>query len=50
MKTLKITLIAAIFFISVTSCTKESLNDDNVLADDKRTEKAALIIGGGADD
>ena len=31
MKTLKITLIVALFFASITSCTKQDLNEDDVL-------------------
>ncbi|WP_165605823.1 hypothetical protein [Flavivirga aquatica] len=31
MKTLKITLIAALIFSSLTSCTKQDLNEDEVL-------------------
>ena len=31
MKTLKITLILALFFASLTSCTKQDLNEDDVL-------------------
>ena len=51
MKTLKITLIAAIFFASLTSCTEQDLNEDNVLADDSTTtEEVEPITGGGADD
>lgn len=33
MKTLKITLIVALFFASLTSCTKQDLNEDDVLLD-----------------
>ncbi|MFV9549897.1 hypothetical protein [Algibacter sp. PT7-4] len=30
MKTLKITLITALFFASLTSCTKQDLNEDDI--------------------
>ncbi|WP_346882585.1 hypothetical protein [uncultured Algibacter sp.] len=48
MKTLKITLITALFFASLTSCTEQDLNEDNVLADDPTTttEEVAPITGG----
>lgn len=33
MKTLKITLIVALFFASLTSCTKQDLNEDDLQVD-----------------
>jgi predicted small lipoprotein YifL len=48
MKTLKITLILALFFISLTSCTKQDLNDDDVqVAPDSQVVSST---GGGIDD
>lgn len=48
MKALKITLILAIVFATFTSCTKQDLNEDDVLiAPD--TENV-LFTGGGTDD
>lgn len=44
MKTLKITLILALFFASLTSCTKQDLNEDDVLQSPETEE--ALFIGG----
>ncbi|MFD0834347.1 hypothetical protein ACFQ0I_01115 [Mariniflexile aquimaris] len=32
MKALKITLVLALFFAALTSCTKQDLNEDDVLA------------------
>ena len=48
MKALKITLIVAVFFASLTSCTKQDLNEDDVL----QTPEANTIVftGGNADE
>lgn len=43
MKTLKITLIVTLFFASLTSCTKQDLNEDDVLIS---PEVVAPITGG----
>ena len=49
MKFLKITLITALFFASLTSCTKQDLNEDDiqVAPDDTVT---TVYTGGNADD
>jgi hypothetical protein len=44
MKALKITLIVALFFASLTSCTKQDLNEDDVLVSPE-TENT-IYIGG----
>ncbi|WP_166966899.1 hypothetical protein [Yeosuana marina] len=49
MKALKITLILAVIFLTFTSCTKQDLNEDDLLI----TPTAAAqtqFTGGGADD
>ncbi|GAA4939769.1 hypothetical protein GCM10023314_10640 [Algibacter agarivorans] len=43
MKTLKITLILALFFASLTSCTKQDLNEDDVLLN---TDTQSLLKDG----
>lgn len=43
MKALKITLIVAVIFASFTSCTKQDLNEDDVLVSPETT----LIVGDG---
>ncbi|WP_396602975.1 hypothetical protein [Algibacter sp. R77976] len=49
MKSLKITLIAALFFAGLTSCTKQDLNEDDIqVAPD--TELPAPITGGSGQD
>jgi hypothetical protein len=48
MKALKITLILAIFFATFTSCTKQDLNEDDVLV--SPTSNETLFTGGGIDD
>lgn len=35
MKALKITLLLAVFFVSLTSCTKQDLNEDDVLVENE---------------
>ncbi|WP_339894524.1 hypothetical protein [uncultured Algibacter sp.] len=48
MKTLKITLLVALFFASITSCTKQDLNEGDIqTASD--TEKT-LFTGGGVNE
>ena len=49
MKSLKITLITALFFASITSCTKQDLNEDDIQVAPE-TEQTAPITGGGVDD
>ncbi|WP_168796615.1 hypothetical protein [Cognatitamlana onchidii] len=46
MKALKITLVLAVIFASLTSCTKQDLSEDDVLIDD--TE--AYFTGGKSQD
>lgn len=48
MKALKITLIVALFLATFTSCTKQDLNEDDVLVTPD-TENV-LFTGGGIDD
>ncbi|WP_181363977.1 hypothetical protein [Algibacter marinivivus] len=48
MKFLKITLITALFFASLTSCTKQDLNEDDIQAAPEKTEVPST--GGGLDD
>ena len=48
MKALKITLILAILFATFTSCTKQDLNEDDVLVTPE-TENI-VFTGGGTDD
>ena len=43
MKSLKITLILALFFASLTSCTEQDLNEDDVLIDNNAP---TLFTGG----
>jgi len=47
MKALKITLIVAVLFASLTSCTKQDLNEDDVL-ESPETE-TTIYIGGDVD-
>ena len=48
MKALKITLIVAVLFASLTSCTKQDLNEDDVLQSPE-TENM-MFTGGNADE
>lgn len=48
MKALKITLIVALFLATFTSCTKQDLNEDDVLV--TPTQNETLFTGGGVDD
>lgn len=48
MKALRITLILALLFLSFTACTKQDLNEDDVLVTPE-TENV-LFTGGGTDD
>lgn len=51
MKALRITLIAAAIFATLTSCTKQDLNEDDVLIDAANdTTIEQPITGGGIDD
>lgn len=45
MKALKITLLLALFVTALTSCTKQDLNEDDVLNDGEQTEET-LYTGG----
>ena len=45
MKALKITLIVALFLATFTSCTKQDLNEDDVLVAPKSSE--VFMTGGG---
>ena len=47
MKSLKITLILALLFVAFTSCTKQDLNEDDVLQDTET--EVTPITGGGVD-
>lgn len=47
MKTLKITLIVALFFAALTSCTKQDLNEDDVLV--APTTQSTVFTGGDVD-
>ena len=47
MKTLKITLILTLFFAVLSSCTKQDLNEDDVL---RKKKVPTLITGGGIHD
>lgn len=47
MKALKITLIVAVFFASLTSCTKQDLNEDDVLTSPETEE--TVYTGGDVD-
>lgn len=47
MKALKVTLIVALFFASLTSCTKQDLGEDDVLVD---KNAPTLFTGGKAND
>lgn len=49
MKALKITLIVALLFTAFTSCTKQDLDEDEVLINTNETEMS-FYTGGGADD
>ena len=44
MKALKITLVLALFFAALTSCTKQDLNEDDVLAS-PQTQNIVYIGG-----
>ncbi|WP_203256000.1 hypothetical protein [Hyunsoonleella ulvae] len=48
MKALKITLILAVLFASLTSCVKQDLNEDDLLTDPNTQPK--IYTGGNADD
>ena len=49
MKSLKITLITALFFATLISCTKQDLNEDDLLVA-PNTEFASPITGGSGQD
>ncbi|WJJ97415.1 hypothetical protein [Algibacter luteus] len=48
MKTLKITLILALFFVSLTSCTKQDLTEDDIQV--TPDNEVVSYTGGGIDD
>ena len=48
MKTLKITLIVAVFFATFTSCTKQDLGEDDVLRTPET--ETAFFTGGDVDE
>ncbi|GAA4294249.1 hypothetical protein [Aestuariibaculum suncheonense] len=51
MKALRITLIAAAIFATLTSCTKQDLNEDDMLIDASKDRTIEMpITGGGVDD
>jgi len=49
MKTLKVTLITTLFFASLTSCTKQDLNEDDIQGAVEETEVAPFTGGQGHD-
>lgn len=49
MKALKITLIAALFLATLSSCTKQDLNEDDILGDPE-TDIQIPYTGGEIDD
>ncbi|WOD44644.1 hypothetical protein [Hwangdonia lutea] len=50
MKALKITLLLALLLTAFTSCTKQDLNEDDVLNDGDQTEETTPYTGGGVND
>jgi hypothetical protein len=48
MKTLKITLILAVLIVALTSCTKQDLNEDDILQSPETQE--TLFTGGNSQD
>ncbi|MDD7886828.1 hypothetical protein [Flavivirga sp. 57AJ16] len=50
MKALKITLLATLFFATLVSCTKQDLNEDDVLRAGDDTEIPIPPTGGGVND
>ena len=49
MKALKVTLLLALLFTALTSCTKQDLNEDDALISPSETE-VSYYTGGSADD
>jgi len=49
MKALKVTLLLALLFTALTSCTKQDLNEDDALISPSETE-ASYFTGGHVDD
>lgn len=49
MKSLKITLLVALFFASITSCTKQDLTEDDIQVSPDKSEIVSYT-GGEADD
>jgi len=49
MKTLKITLIIAVLLVSVTSCVKQDLNEDDLLQEPKTNNVVTFTGGHGQD-
>lgn len=50
MKALKITLFAALLFATLASCTKQDLNEDDVLRADENTVIPTPFTGGNGQD
>ena len=50
MKALKITLLLALLLTAITSCTKQDLNEDDVLNSGEETEETTTFTGGGVQD
>jgi len=46
MKALKITLLLALLLTAFASCTKQDLNEDDVLNDGEQTEETTPFTGG----
>ena len=49
MKILKITLIATLFFASITSCTKQDLTEGDIQVDTTQTDVIPFTGGNGQD-
>lgn len=50
MKALKITLFVAVLFATLVSCTKQDLNEDDVLKVEDNTNMPVPYTGGGVND
>jgi hypothetical protein len=50
MKALKITFIVAVLFASLTSCTKQDLNEDDIQDDTTKETPVTSFTGGGIDE
>lgn len=50
MKSLKFTLLVAVIFASLTSCTKQDLNEDDILIDNPQSKVEVFDTGGDHND